>query len=323
MPSALYRGKIACSLGLLGCGALLIASRLSHLWLPLDVLSHFTLQLIVLMAAFGAGFVLPFARKLTVLVLALTGIVLIGLYPLYVSGHSRIVDSLKPGERQLRLMTFNTSVINRDTGAIAAEILRLDPDVAMLMEFGERKHVVLDRLKANYPYMAGCVPGRHCHFALLSKVPIADSQVREGWNGPLMVEASLGGPFSGLTIIGVHFARVPDIADQFDELGVLLDYLGKQRGTYVLMGDFNATPFSDLLLKLENHTKLRRLTGIPSWPSYARLPQFGIDHILVNDGLRLLEKARIGRPSGSDHYPVTVTVAVPVVLRGAISQHQN
>src|SRR5215208_6008006 len=214
MPSALYRGKIACSLGLLGCGALLIASRLSHLWLPLDVLSHFTLQLIVLMAAFGAGFVLPFARKLTVLVLALTGIVLIGLYPLYVSGHSRIVDSLKPGERQLRLMTFNTSVINRDTGAIAAEILRLDPDVAMLMEFGERKHVVLDRLKANYPYMAGCVPGRHCHFALLSKVPIADSQVREGWNGPLMVEASLGGPFSGLTIIGVHFARVPDIADQ-------------------------------------------------------------------------------------------------------------
>jgi endonuclease/exonuclease/phosphatase (EEP) superfamily protein YafD len=234
MPSARHRGKIVCSLGLLGCGALLVASRLSQLWLPFDALSHFTLQLFVLMAAFGAGFVMPFARTFTALLLALIGILVIGLYPQYVSEHSRAVDSLKPGERQLRLMTFNTSVINRDMGAVAAEILRLDPDVVTLMEFGEKKHAVLEQLHAKYPYMAGCVPGKHCHFALLSKIPIADSEVREGWNGPLMVEALLGGPFSGLTIIGVHFARVPDIADQFDELGILLDYLGKQTGAYVL-----------------------------------------------------------------------------------------
>src|SRR5215213_8334450 len=137
MPSTRHRGKIACSLGLLGCGSLLVASRLSHLWLPLDVLSHFSLQLFVLMGAFAAGFIMPFARTLTALVLALSGIVGIGLYPQYVSDHSRVVDSIKPGERQLRLMTFNTSVINRDTGAVAAETLRLDPDLAVLMEFSE------------------------------------------------------------------------------------------------------------------------------------------------------------------------------------------
>jgi endonuclease/exonuclease/phosphatase (EEP) superfamily protein YafD len=323
MLSTRHRGRIACSLGLLGCGALLVASRLSQLWLPLDVLSNFTLQMFVLMAAFAVGFVMPFARTLTALVLALTGITGIGLYPQYVSEQSRTVDSVKPGERQLRLMTFNTSVINRDTHAIAAEILRLDPDVATLMEFSEKKHVVLDQLKANYPYMVGCVPGRHCHFALLSKIPIADSKVREGWKGPLMVQATLDGAFSGLTIVSVHFPRIPDIKDQFYQLGVLLDYLDQQRGTYVLMGDFNATPFSDLLVKLTDHTKLRRLTGIPSWPSYAGLPQFGIDNIFVDDAIRLLEKARIGRPSGSDHYPVTVTIAVPALLRGAISEHQN
>jgi endonuclease/exonuclease/phosphatase (EEP) superfamily protein YafD len=220
-------------------------------------------------------------------------------------------------------MTFNTSVINRDTDAIVAEIRRLNPDVATLMEFSEKKYAVLDRLREDYPYMAGCVRGRHCHFAVLSKVPITDSKVREGWNGPLMAQATLGGGFSGLTIIAVHFPRIPDVTDQFDQLGILLDYLDKQLGAYVLMGDFNATPFSDLILRLTEHTKLRRLTGIPSWPSYARLPQFGIDNIFVNDGIRLLEKARIGRPSGSDHYPVTVTIAVPALLRGAISEHQN
>src|SRR5829696_5720335 len=148
MPSTRHRGKIACSLGLLGCGGLLVASRLSQLWLPLDVLSHFTLQIFVLMAAFAVGFVMPFGRTLTALVLALSGIVGIGLYPLYVSQHARVVDTVKPGERQLRLMTFNTSVINRDTGAIAAEILRLDPDVVTLMEFSEKKHAVLEQLHA-------------------------------------------------------------------------------------------------------------------------------------------------------------------------------
>jgi endonuclease/exonuclease/phosphatase (EEP) superfamily protein YafD len=323
MPSTRHSGKIACSLGLLGCGALLVASRLSQLWLPLDVLSHFTLQLFVLMAACAVGFVMPFARTLTALVLALAGVIGIGLYPQYVSENSRKVDSVKPGERQLRLMTFNTSVINGDTGAIAAEVLRLDPDVATLMEFSEKKHAVLDQLHANYPYRVGCVPGRHCHFALLSKVPITDSKVREGWNGPLMVQATLGGAFSGLTIVGVHFPRIPNVTDQFSQLGILLGYLDQQRGTYVLMGDFNATPFSDLLLKLTEHTTLRRLTGIPSWPSYVWLPQFGIDNIFVNDGIRLLEKARIGRQSGSDHYPVTVTVAVPALLRGTISEDQH
>jgi endonuclease/exonuclease/phosphatase (EEP) superfamily protein YafD len=190
------------------------------------------------------------------------------------------------------------------------------------MEFSDKKHVVLDQLKTNYPYMVGCVPRRHCHFALLSKIPITDSKVREGWKGPLMVEATLGGAFSGLTIVGVHFPRIPDIKDQFYQLGVLLDYLDQQKGTHVLMGDFNATPFSDLLVKLTDHAKLRCLTGIPSWPSYVRLPQFGIDNIFVNDGIRLLEKARIGGSSGSDHYPVMVTIAVPL-LRGAVSEQRD
>ena len=135
------------------------------------------------MAAFAVGFLMPFARTFTALVLALIGIAGIGLYPQYVSEQARTVDSLKPGERQLRLMTFNTSVINRDTDAMAAEILRLDPDVATLMEFGEKKHAVLEQLHATYPYMAGCIRGRHCHFALLSKIPLATSKFGKAGTG--------------------------------------------------------------------------------------------------------------------------------------------
>jgi endonuclease/exonuclease/phosphatase family metal-dependent hydrolase len=41
------------------------------------------------------------------------------------------------------------------------------------------------------------------------------------------------------------------------------------------------------------------------------MPQLAIDHVFVSPQLRVLEEPRIGRRSGSDHYPVTVTVAVP------------
>jgi endonuclease/exonuclease/phosphatase family metal-dependent hydrolase len=129
-----------------------------------------------------------------------------------------------------------------------------------------------------------------------------------------MVRATLGGDFSGLNIIGVHFPRVPHIEAQFRQMAVLLEYLDEMPGTFVLMGDFNATPFSALSSEFSDRTQMRRLTSIPSWPAFGELPQFGIDHIFVSREIRLLEKARIGRRSGSDHYPVTVTVAVPSAL---------
>ncbi len=208
-------------------------------------------------------------------------------------------------------MTFNTSVINTDLAAIAAELRRLNPDVAIMMEFSERKRAVLEDVGDLYPYNAGCVPRRHCHFALLSKVPIAASRVTEGWDGPLMIRATLGGEFAGLDIVGVHFPRLPHIKAQFEQLAVLLEYLDDKPGAAIVMGDYNATPFSRLITEFSKETHLRRLTSIPSWPALAELPQFGIDHIFVSHDVRQLEQARIGKHAGSDHYPVIVSIAVP------------
>jgi len=77
------------------------------------------------------------------------------------------------------------------------------------------------------------------------------------------------------------------------------------------MGDFNATPFSRILGVLQDSANLMRLTNLPTWPSQAGLPQIAIDHIFVSPGIRQLEAGQIGEPAGSDHYPVTVRIAVP------------
>lgn len=308
-----------CLSGTVISGILLLASRLSQYWLPLDALSQFTLQVALIGSGCGIGMLMPRARSLTAIVSVFIGFLFIGGYSHYVSAHPKILGSVQAGELPLRVVTFNASVINADTDAISQELRRLDADVAVLMEFSEKKYAVIEGNRGTYPYIVGCVRGRHCHFAVFSKVPIASSQVREGWDGPLMVRVTLGGAFSGLHVIGVHFPRLPYVTSQFKQLAVLLDYLEQLNAPMVVVGDFNATPFSKLISEFAAKANMQRLTRLPTWPAYGQLPQFGIDHVFISTGIRQLESAGIGFSSGSDHFPVVVKLAVPA-MKGAIPQ---
>jgi endonuclease/exonuclease/phosphatase (EEP) superfamily protein YafD len=305
------RGRLRCILGVLVFGSLLVATRLSQLWLSFDVLSHFTLHFGILTAAFTVGYFMPFARVLTAILLSLISFVSIGAYAQYVSDRPRIIGTAQAGERELRLMTFNTRILNDDAEAIVAEVRRIDPDVATLIEFGENKKVILDLLRRDYPYRVDCLAERFCHFAIISKVPIVSWEAKGIWRGPPLIRATLGGAFTGLNVIGVHTIRAPHVRAQFIQMGELADYLHLLEGQFVIMGDFNATPFARLLSIFTDRTGLRRVTAIPTWPGHVELPQLAIDHVFVSPKIRVLEEARIGRRSGSDHYPVTVTVGVP------------
>jgi len=304
------RGRLRCMLGMLVFGGLLLATRLSQLWLSFDVLSHFTLHLAILTVAFGIGYFMPVGRVLTAIVLALIAFAGIGAHAHYASENARLVGLLQPGERQLRLLTFNTGLLKDNTEALVEEIRRLDPDVATLIEFGENKRVALDLLKRTHPYSVDCAGVRYCRFAIVSKVPIISSEAKGIWKGPPLIRATLGGRLSGLNIVGVHTIRAPYVRAQFAQMSELADYLN-QNGEFVVMGDLNATPFARLLNIFAERTGFRRLTSLPTWPGYVEMPQLAIDHIFVSPQIRMLEEPRIGKRSGSDHYPVTVMVAVP------------
>ncbi|HET8670701.1 MAG TPA: endonuclease/exonuclease/phosphatase family protein [Candidatus Saccharimonadales bacterium] len=259
---------------------------------------------------------MPRVRSLTAVVLILIGLLSIGGYSHFVSAHPRVLSSVRAGEVPLRIVTFNTSVVNADTNAISQELRRLDADVAVLMEFSEKKYPVIEISRAKYPHFAGCVRRRHCHFAVLSKFPILSAEVREGWDGPLMVKVTLGGALGSLNVIGVHFPRLPYVRSQFAERKVLLEFLEQLKGPRIVVGDFNATGFSKLISEFASRANMKRLTGLPTWPVYGQLPQFGIDHIFVSPDIRQLENAHIGRSSGSDHFPVMVRLAVPLLVWG-------
>ena len=56
----------------------------------------------------------------------------------------------------------------------------------------------------------------------------------------------------------------------------------------------------------------QRGSVLSTWPAQAGLPQIAIDHIFISPGLKLIEAAQIGEPGGSDHYPVSARIAVPL-----------
>lgn len=305
-------GRLECELGL-GLGLLgLIASRLGQLWIAFDVFSQFSLQFAVVTAAFLVGRFMPRLRLLTAFVIIAAGLAAIGAWPHVATDYVRVLDTAKPGERQLKVAQFNSWYDNPEIDAVRVEIERIDADIITLVELGPHHRRILKELTGRYPYQVECFAVDFCHMAILSKLPILSGNGRTGWKGPPIITAQLGPEAGNLLVFGVHTIRFPHSRAQFNQIAGLVELLAAIPGRKLVMGDFNATPYSRIIHTVEQNLGLVRLSGLPTWPSRLHLPQVAIDHIFVTPGIRQLETQQIGEPAGSDHYPVSVKIAVPL-----------
>jgi endonuclease/exonuclease/phosphatase (EEP) superfamily protein YafD len=168
---------------------------------------------------------------------------------------------------------------------------------------------VLPLLASTYPYINSCDDGRFCDMAILSKYPIADLDGRGEWIGPPYIRVTLGGEMAGITVFGVHTTRFPHSRAQLKQTRELVKYLEGFPGNVIVMGDFNATPFSRVTRTIEEGAGLMRLTELPTWPTHVQVPQLAIDHIFASKSFRVVADQQIGNAAGSDHYPILITVA--------------
>ncbi len=311
-PPRKRRGRSECLIGLLLGLAGLVASRLGNLWISFDVFSQFTLQFAVIAAAFALGYIMPRGRMLAAFVLLIAGLAGIGAWPHVASDRARVLDAAKPGEREIAAASFNTNYGNQDSGAVSAEIERLDADILTLIEFGPQLRPILESLAGRYPYHADCFDRDFCNLAILSKFPIAASETRVDWEGPPMLKVKLGAELGGLTVITAHTIRFPQSRAQYRQIVELSKLVEAIPGRKLVMGDFNATPFSRIVGTFAGRTGMTRLTMLPSWPAFIQLPQMAIDHIFVSPDIRATQSQKIGNAAGSDHYPISIRLAVPV-----------
>ena len=295
-------------LGVLG----LAASRLGQLWIAFDVFAPFTLHFALVAVAFLIGLLMPRAKLLAAFLVLVLGVVAIGAWPHLASRSPPAGVEAGTGEIGLKVASFNTLYGNPRAEAVEAEILRIDADVITLVEMGPNKRRILEAVKQRYPYQATCFAIDFCNLVVLSKFPIVETDAQALWDGAPYIRAKLGPDAGGLTVFGVHTIRFPHSRAQFKQVNAMADLIERTSGQKLVMGDFNATPFSRIISVLESRANLRRLSGLPSWPSQAALPQLAIDHIFISPGIKLAEGQSIGEPAGSDHYPVIARIAVPL-----------
>lgn len=309
--SNIPKGRFECWIGfLLGVGGLL-ASRLGELWIAFDVFSQFTLQFAVVALAFLLGLLVPRAKIFLAFVVLVGGLAAIGVWPHLASRSPQILGGASDKELEFRIASFNTLYDNNNVDEVKAEIVRLDADVIALIEFGPNKQGMLDSLAAQYPHKAQCFQEDYCQIAILSKVPFAKTLNKTNWDGPPMVVAEFGPELGNVTVLATHTIRFPHSRAQLRQVQEMSNYMDTVSGRKILVGDFNATPFSRIIRTIAAQTGLTRLTLLPTWPAHIGLPQFAIDHVFASSEIRMVEEETIGQKAGSDHYPISIRLAVP------------
>ena len=294
-------GAFLCKLGLLGALTGLALPVLTPWWLGFDVFSQFTIHFIILAVACALGLFTRQGIRLA-LPVAIAGVLALSFwaYTHRVDGFANRTD-----DGRIRVMSFNTWARNKDLKAIAAEVRRQKPDIVGMMEFVPPKQKLLNELKDELPNVGHCMDLPHCYLAFFSRWPIEKISGKSLWEGPPYLHAVVRTPQGRVHVFVVHTLRFPWLGSQMKQVRALARLIKRVKGPKIVMGDFNSTPFSSMLLTFERGTRLPLRTYVPSWPAWAGpLPQLAIDHILASPVFRTVSGPYIGDNAGSDHYPV-------------------
>jgi endonuclease/exonuclease/phosphatase (EEP) superfamily protein YafD len=299
------------------CLAAALAAQGGRFSARLDLLTHFSPFWLV-GGLFAAGYGLVFASPAS-----RPGLTAVGVLGAMAAAALMLPELTRPippplardGAQQIKLIQFNAWDRDVDVDATADWIAGQKPDFVLMEDVQPPIRQALER--RGFHYTRGMV-----HTAIFSRmapapapfvIPEHDWHVLPDFARATFTAAS--GPFS---LVAVHMSW-PTLADQRDRgmaLGDLLDRYPKDR--LILAGDFNLTPWSFALHRLEERYRLeRRDRAVFSWP--ARLSPDGrlrspvaflpIDHVYAGSAWRTVSFAR-GPLLGSDHYPLVAVLAL-------------
>ncbi len=299
--------SLLCRLGLLGALTGLALPLLTPMWLGFDVFSQFTVHFLILAVACALGL---FTRQGVRLALPVT---IAGILALSFWAWTHRAEGFqnRTDDGRIRIMSFNTWARNRDLQAIAAEVRRQKPDIIGMMEFVPPKEKLLNELKDVLPHVGHCMDLPHCYLAFFSRWPIEKITGKSLWEGPPFLHAIVRTPQGRVHVFVVHTLRFPWLGSQMKQMRAMARLINRVKGPKIVMGDFNSTPFSSMLLTFERSTRLPLRTYVPSWPAWAGpLPQLAIDHILASPAFRTVSGPYIGDNAGSDHFPVILELGM-------------
>lgn len=223
--------------------------------------------------------------------------------------------------RKLVVMTANLFQKNPLTEAMLQTLREADPDILVTQETTKSVQTGTRPLTLIFPYrLSLSTRGQTLRTVLWSKFPMR--------NGRLLLEDSVEptgayawvqiGDGIEISVLGLHLAHAfpGNQKRQIAALGRIVPLLPEPR---IVLGDFNAEPWSHAVRMIERLTATRRIPGyrvtwIGSYPTpLGRVPApigHAIDHILVTPGVGVTSIETVTIP-GSDHKGVRAVLTIP------------
>jgi endonuclease/exonuclease/phosphatase (EEP) superfamily protein YafD len=222
--------------------------------------------------------------------------------------------------RLFKVVSANLLVVNETPEILAAELSDLDADIYCLQELSARWDAELERrgFWARYPFNKRVTGENPFGSAIASRIPLRDLEVVALAELPqLRGVLTLDG--REIAILNVHLLApqspedLPDFRSGAARLLREVEALGPR--TFIIAGDFNATPDSDFAARMraladDGWEVAGRGFGFGfTWPnSVFPLPSMRLDHLFVSRDLTISHMA-IGVGTGSDHRPLVSTIA--------------
>jgi len=225
-----------------------------------------------------------------------------------------IGPTARPETTDLRVMSFNLLSDNTNYDEVIGFIAAEDPDVVVLHEASRPWEEALEAANLDYEITRGRTDDLIFGSLVLAR---PGSEVRSfGFqiSDPRAIEVVLP---SGVAVLGIHpLAPFPD--DQTERRRFQFEFASlwaaAHEGPRVIVGDFNASPWSDSFRRLRTDTGLHNSQsgyGLElSYPAQASpLLQVSIDHLLHSDDLAVADR-RLGPALGSDHLALVVDLSL-------------
>lgn len=309
---ALCLGAIALAIG---------AGFLGALWPPLDGFSHARLHL-----AAGAGVVALISaamrrRRMALAALLCAAVAAAGLAPA-LRGAAR---EGRPGDVvAVTVAAANVYRANATPEAAAAAIDALDADIVILVEAGPAYLAESATLRRSHPHVAARARNSQEPQAMvLSRFPILeDRSLPRRPHAPMRISVRIDlGDGAALDVAGLHLGRsVGGVAT--DDLAMLPIVAARWAPPMVIVGDFNATPWSRSVAAVARITGTEIVGGLrPTWlPATApdwlrRIVGLPIDNVLVSPEIGVAWARGFAVP-GSDHRGILVRLNAPRPVSG-------
>ena len=284
----------------------------------LDVLANFRAQYVVALALLGLIVMMSKWRKTGYAILGVALVNLVVVLPLFLGSPA----DARIDADDIRVMTFNLLSENQQYSDVIDYIRTVDPDLVLLHEASRPWEVAIESADLDYEIVRarsddlifgtlvlvrgeGITAVSH-GFAAAAARAVALEYTPHGWE-------------TALSVLGTH-PLAPTDQDRADlrdaQIGFAGEWASEQAGAFIVVGDFNATPWSWPFRRLMSAADLENSqTGFGLQPTFRSttnlLLRIPIDHLVHSPALEVTGR-QLGPALGSDHFPLVVDLQVVV-----------